>query len=251
MDAYVYGVTRSAAAPPPSTTGVDGQTVEAVFENGLAAIVSDAPSVPVKASRRNLMAHSQVLQAVSDQRCVLPMRFGVVMPGRAAVREELLGLHAAALLAQLDELDGLVELDVRALSSEEGLLRAAVAGRSDITRLRAQLEGQPLEATYYERIRLGELVAQAVGDVREAIAARIAGELEPHAAVAQRDDPQHEHVLASLAFLVERERVKEFDAAVERLGAQLGSDIRLRYVGPLPPHSFVDLSAELEAEAWA
>lgn len=251
MDTYVYGVVRAASTPPPSAEGVDGQAVEVVHEGELAALVSDAPAVPVKASRRNLLAHSRVLQEVADERCVLPMRFGVVMPGRAVVREELLGLHAAALRAQLDELDGLVELDVRAMADEDGLLRAAIAGRPDIERMRAQLEGKPLEATYYERIQLGEAVAQAVGNVREAVAARVVAELEPLAEAAQRSDPQHEHVLATLAFLVDRERVKKFDAAVERLGAELGPDVHLRYVGPLPPHSFVDLGTELEAGAWA
>src|SRR5881227_2514904 len=95
MDAYVYGVLRADAADArrPLGEGVDGKPVEAVTRNGLAALVSDAPRVPVRATRRNLMAHSRVLQAVIVNDCVLPMQFGLVMPDRHTVEEELLGAN--------------------------------------------------------------------------------------------------------------------------------------------------------------
>jgi hypothetical protein len=242
---------RAAAARSPSGAGVDDQPVETIVDGELAALVSDAPSVPVKASRRNLLAHSRVLREAAERSCILPMRFGVVMPDRATVREELLGPHATALAQQLEQLDGLAELDVRAMCAEDALLRAAVARHPQIKRMREALEGRPLEATYYERIQLGEHVAHAVAELRDAIAEQIVRELAPHAVAFEPGEPLHEHVLAQLAFLVERDRLDEFDAAVQRLGQELGSDVRLRYVGPLPPHSFVDLGAALEERAWA
>src|SRR3954449_5120538 len=156
MDAYVYGVIEAGAAgrrrppgggggPPgaagrsgpraggpagwrPSAEGVGDQPVELVERGELAALVSDAPRVPVKANRRNLMAHSRVLQSVIGERCVLPMRFGVVMPDRAAVEEELLAQNAEWLGAQLHVFETYVELDGRALCPEEELLRGGGGG---------------------------------------------------------------------------------------------------------------------------
>src|SRR4051812_48014964 len=94
MDAYVYGVIAAGAGLRPPADGVDDQPVELVEHGELVALVSDAPRVPVRANRRNLMAHSRVLQSVIGERCVLPMRFGVVMPDRGAVEEELLAQNA-------------------------------------------------------------------------------------------------------------------------------------------------------------
>jgi hypothetical protein len=37
---------------------------------------------------------------------------------------------------------------------------------------------------------------------------------------------------------------------VDRLGEELGPNIRVRYVGPLPPYSFATLDGT-EASAWA
>jgi hypothetical protein len=253
MDAYVYGVIGAGAAGwRPPNEGVDDQAVDLVERDGLAALVSDAPRVPVRANRRNLMAHSRVLQSVIGERCVLPMRFGVVMPDRAAVAEELLGHNGEWLSSQLSVFETYVELDVRALCPEDELLRAVVRERPQLAELRESLRGRPGPATYYERIRLGELVAGAVAEKREQIAGWVAGQLGRLAAATKLGDPLHEQMLANVAFLVDRERVQEFDAAVDALDRELGDDIRLRYTGPLPPHNFVDVEAGTEAQqAWA
>jgi len=252
MDAYVYGVIEAGAAGwRPPGEGVDDQPVELVEHDGLAALVSDAPRVPVKANRRNLMAHSRVLQSVIGERCVLPMRFGVVMPDRAAVEEELLAHNGEWLASQLSVFETYVELDVRALCPEEQLLRAVVRERPQLAELRESLRGRPGPATYYERIRLGELVAGAVAEKREQIAGWVAGKLGRLAAATKLGEPLHEQMLANVAFLVDRERIPEFDAAVDTLDRELGDDVRLRYMGPLPPHNFVDVEAGTEAQAWA
>lgn len=250
MDAYVYGVT-AAGTPAPSAEGVDGRPVELVEHGRLAALVSEAPDVPVRANRRNLTAHSRVLGEVVSERCVLPMQFGVVMPDRDAVRDELLGTHGERLAAQLDAFDPFVELDVRVLCPEDALLRSVLAERVDIAELRTSLGGRDPESSYYERIRLGELVAEAVAQRRQAVEERTAAALEPLAEASERGEPLHEQMLANLAFLVRRADVAPFDAAVEKLGAQLGPAIRVSYVGPLAPHRFVDLGAQDEVGAWA
>jgi hypothetical protein len=251
MDAYVYGVTRASASSRSSGAGVDDQPVELVAHRGLAALVSDAPTVPVKANRLNLMAHARVLHDVVAERCVLPMQFGVVMPDRGAVRDELLDAAGDGLRAQLDSLEPYVELDVRAVCSEDALLRAVVAEHPEIGELRARLEGTSPEAGYYERIRLGELVARAVEARRDAIGGRIAHALEPLAAAVEPGDILHEGMLANAAFLVRRDSLPEVDAALEAVGSELGAAIRLHCMGPLAPHNFVDMGAVLGAGAWA
>jgi Gas vesicle synthesis protein GvpL/GvpF len=243
MDAYVYGVTRAGATERSPGEGIDGQLVEVATHDGLAALVSDAPNVPVKANRRNLMAHSTVLQELVGERCVLPMRFGVVMPDRGAVATELLDAHREELTEELESFAPYVELDVRAICPEDELLASIVAERRDIAELRGATE-------YSDRIRLGELIAQAVAERKEDVTRRLVAELEPLAAASALNDPLHDQMLANAAFLVERTAVDDFDRAVERVGAAVGDVVRIRYAGPLPPHNFVDLASGTEAPAW-
>src|SRR3954470_9234805 len=134
-------------------------------------------------------------------RGVWRLQFGVVLPSRHAVEEELLGPNKESLLEHLRVLEPYVELDVRGLSAETALLQAVVAERPDIAKLRTSIEGRPVESTYHESIRLGELVAHAVAGKREEIAQRIVEQLEPLAAAARPGELLHEQMVANVAFL--------------------------------------------------
>jgi hypothetical protein len=250
-DRYVYGVVRAGAEPAVSERGVGDRPVEFVTSGKLAAMVSDSGPQEVPASRRNLMAHSKVLQEAARAGCVLPMRFGVVMPGDAAVKEELLDLHEERLLTQLETFEHLVELELKVLCPEDHLLRMVVEERPEIVERRERLEGKPPEATYYERIELGELVSSAIAAKRDEVARRVVEPLEPLAVATEIGEPLHEQMVVNVALLVERAGLPEVDKVVEALGPKLGPEFRVRYVGPLPPYSFATLDDAAGAEAWA
>jgi hypothetical protein len=48
---------------------------------------------------------------------------------------------------------------------------------------------------------------------------------------------------------VERSSREALDAAVAAVGDELAGRLRLRYVGPQPPYSFLD-AVETEEQAW-
>jgi Gas vesicle synthesis protein GvpL/GvpF len=246
---YVYGIVRAGIPMPSPPAGIEGRPVATIERPPLAALVSDAPAGPVKASRKNLMAHSNVLQQVVAERTVLPMRFGVVMPSAEAAEDELLTDHQEDLVAQLDAFEGLVELDLKIVCPKEVQMRAVVAGRPDIAQLSREIRGKPADATYYERIRLGELVAQATAGMRDELVELVVAAVEPLAVRTDIGEPAHEQMLLNVAFLAERERVDEIDRAVRSVDEELAAGMNLKYVGPLPPYRFVE--AAIEGAAWA
>lgn len=121
-------------------------------------------------------------------------------------------------------------------------MREIVHEDRDIARLRATLRGLPDDATYYDRIKLGELVAQAVERKRELDAADVIDALAPIASAVEVGDPRHARVVVNASFLVERARLAKFDEALERVAAAQSERIRFKCAGPLPPHSFVELA---------
>jgi hypothetical protein len=225
--------------------------VARVERGTIAALVSEAPEGPVKANRRNLLAHTEVLQKVVAAECVLPMRFGVVMPSETAVADQLLAAHEDALLEQLTTFHDLVELDLKVVCPEEVLLRTVLTERPELAELRDSLRSRPADSTYFERIRLGELVAAAVEEKRAALVQHTVGRLEPGALGIEVSEPAHEHMLVNVAFLVDRDGVTAFDKEVDTLARDLGPDLRCKYVGPLPPFHFVETAAEHGSAAWA
>jgi hypothetical protein len=121
----------------------------------------------------------------------------------------------------------------------------AIAGR------RERLRKLPAEAGYYERIALGEMVAAEVDRRRDADAALVLDRLEP-LAVSTRTEPSAGPDSAfNVAFLVERDRMTAFGKAVAKLGEELGDRVVLRFIGPLPPYSFVDAELTAGSGGWA
>ena len=110
---YVYGVTWSGRGRL-RRDGVHDAAVKAVDHGELAAIVSDVGGGPLRAKRRDLLRHSDVLQDAFAHAPVLPFRFGTVLESEDAVVDDLLAARYEELVALLQRFDGLSELRLRA-----------------------------------------------------------------------------------------------------------------------------------------
>lgn len=241
---YVYGVIRASTRKKPKAQGIHGDGLQVVRSGPLGALVSAVPEAELEAGREELLAHSRVLEKALENGPVLPMRFGVVMPSEAAIKDDLLDAHREELEAQLDELGDKVELNVKGLYDEEEVLREMLAEDAAVAELRAAVQGQPEDATYFERIRLGELVAQGLTAKREADEQEILARLAAHAVAIEQGKLVHEHMVVNSSFLVERAGLGKFDEALEQIAAEEHPRIGFKLTGPLPPHSFVELTVE-------
>ena len=110
-------------------------------------------------------------------------------------------------------------------------------GDEEIRALREKVRELPEDASYYDRVRLGERIVQALEQRREVEGAGIIETLEPFAgATVSNQLGAPEDVVNS--FLVERERQEEFENAVEGVGEELAGRVRLRLLGPVAPYDF-------------
>jgi hypothetical protein len=244
MSSYVYGVIPAAdAAAWPGPDGIGGP-VRAIVAGELAALVSDVPAGLTPGKRDELDAHRRVLAQAVELGTVIPMRFGMVMDDEDVVRERLLGEHAAELGALVDELDGLVQMTVRAFYAEDALLKTAVATNDEIARRSAAVAGLPELDSRPERIALGELVAAAVDQRRVRDEEALLERLRPLAEEVRVEAPGSERVALNAQLLVSRNRRAALDAEIADLGPALEGYLGLRYIGPLPPYSFSSLELE-------
>jgi hypothetical protein len=228
---YVYGIAHDDVDLDVGA-GVSGGDVRTVEHDGLAALVSDVPPGTVRAKRRDLLAHSDVLQAAFAGGTVLPLRFGTVFDDDAAVVDELLAARHDELVGLLRSLDGLAELTVKADFSEDEVLAEIVHEDQQVARLRAQ-GGRDVE--------LGEAVARALAARRERAAAHVLDSLDRLAREVSVDELRGEYEVLRASFLVERAQLEPFDARMDELAREHAGTVLFRYVGPLPPHSFVKL----------
>src|SRR4051794_34763344 len=110
---YVYGLTWSGHGAARGH-GVGDAAVTMLEHGELAAIVSNVGDGSLRAKRRDLLRHSEVLQHAFTSAAVLPFRFGTVFESEDAVVDELLTARYEELVALLQRLEGLSELRLRA-----------------------------------------------------------------------------------------------------------------------------------------
>jgi hypothetical protein len=233
---YVYGVVPRDADPD-----LDSSDVRLVRANGVAALVSDAEDAPVFATRENLTEHARILQEAMDScGAVLPMRFGIVMP-ESVLRSEFLDRRAPELSRLIDQVTGRVELNLRGFWEEEKLLREVVESEPALARRREEVRQMPGDAGHFAKIELGEAVAKAVQARTQREQQRILSVLSAGALDVRVQDPTYEHMLVRAAFLIERAHVPQFEKAAEQVASDAPEWVRLKLLGPVPPHSFVEL----------
>ncbi len=248
MPLHVYGVTRADVVLPDGLQGLYDAPVTTVADDGLAALVSECPDTPT-ARRAELMAHARVLEQVVETETVLPMQFGMCMPDDQTVRHELLVTHRPRLGALLSQLDGAVQLTVKVVYREDDALREVLHRSPPLLRMRERLASIPADAAHFKQAEFGQQVAAELERMSSRDGAEILGALTPLCLAHAEGKLLSPYHILNTAFLVRREARARFDAAVGAIGEQWNEVGTVRYLGPQPPYSFVDLEAG--DPAWA
>ncbi|MEO3785467.1 GvpL/GvpF family gas vesicle protein [Actinocorallia sp. B10E7] len=236
---YVYGVIPADAELPEALEGTGGGEVFLVEVGDVAAVVSEfLPSGPL-GSRDDLLAHEGVVAAVAEHTTVLPLRFGAVVTTADAVAEEMLNPHHDWFVSVLEDLKGRHEFVVIGTYVEETVLREVLEEQPEVRRLQQTTRDMPEDAAYYDRIRLGELIVQALEQKRQADTDALTETLSPHALAVSPREPKDEETAADVAFLVDDDGRARFEQEVDELGERWDGRIRLRLLGPLAPYDFV------------
>jgi hypothetical protein len=225
---YLYGITRPRDVPQR----LREQKVFLVEAEERAAVVSELGEGPIEATRRNLLAHADVVEQLHEEAVVLPARFGYVLESQEDALE-LLALPEIEHLLELHE--GTCELTLRG-KYEESVL-AEVGG--SLQPLRDAYRSSPsVEAG----IALGEAVGEALAARRAFDRSLVLDGLRPLVLDVVEGDPAGEFAAFDLALLVERAQVEAVEKQVEELSSRLSPPLHFRLVGPLPPYSFVRLA---------
>jgi Gas vesicle synthesis protein GvpL/GvpF len=226
---YLYGITR----PREVAERLAADGVYLVAEDGRAAIVSDLEEDgPVEATRRNLLAHADVVEQLHDEAVVLPARFGHVMESR----EEALELIALPEIGQLLERhERTCELTLKGKYEESVLAEIGAE-------LQSLRDAYRVEPSVEVGIALGEAVTEGLAERRVRDEALVLDELSPLILDFISSKPAGELAAFDLALLVDRDRVEAIEKRVEWLTTRLSPPLHFKLVGPLPPYSFVQLA---------
>jgi hypothetical protein len=238
---YLYCIVRPGTTDGLDLRGIDDQPISVVADADLAVLVSPSAVKRYRLSRQYTLGHELIIERAMTRGTVLPIKFGTVAETEDAIREKVLQARSDDLRRLMIAMDGKVELGLKVIWNQERIYADIVARDAKIRGLRDQLAGRPPSEAHYERVRLGELVEEALTDRRLEDADAIMARLEPLSNDTRRNDIYGEMMILNAAFLVETAREAEFDAVIQALDAELNNLMTFKYIGPLPPFNFVDL----------
>jgi hypothetical protein len=237
---YVYGLVRDDGTPLPEVGGVGGQRLRIVPAGAgldLAAVVSDAPAADHTMGRADLLAHSDVLQALVAERDVVPIRFGSLYRSEDQMCGELLGANLGELERLARSVAGMVEMQAKVVYVESAVTAEIVAADRRLRKLRAASRSAPHDQG--TQIELGRRFASALDARRAADGRALSRRLGKVAAATTADDAPGDFGVAVIACLVPRARLGAFDAELGRVEAEHAGRLTMRVLGPLPPYTFV------------
>jgi hypothetical protein len=244
---WVYGVVPAGSSLEELERREGLPDVEVVEVGDLAAIVGDVPEEDEKATRDQALAHARVLEAAVVDAPVVPFRFGIIVPTDEQVTSDILEARRDELTELLKRVEDRVQMTLKVYYHDEPLLREIVESEPEIQQLREAMSEGPEEATRDVRVRLGELVSNAVEQRRQRDGAEILEQLKPVSQAAVEGTLEREFMVLNTPFLLERDRQEEFESTLEEVAEERSERMRFRLLGPMPAYDFIDV----EEPAWA
>lgn len=219
-----------AAAALPHGSRADG--LQRIVRGGLAAVVSrlDEPARLEAPTKADLLEYARVIRSQHAVADVVPMRFGSVLPGEEEVRAHL-DEQREAYVNTLTRVAGCVELGVRVLLSVSSSPTVPDMSVKPVSRS---------GAAYLEARRRHYSAENQLRERCEALERSLLSKVGPLCREHRTERPAPrpgEPSLCSLYFLVPREQVPAFRAAVSSIPVEFNTDIALS--GPWPPFNFV------------
>jgi hypothetical protein len=239
---YIYGIVPGDVEPNGDGRGVGDPPakVDVVRHGDIAALVSEIDTSRPLGRPEDLVAHQQLLDAASAEAPILPLRFGAVVSSREAVTEELLAPHHDEFAEALSQLEGCAEYVVKGRYAEEAVLQEVLSQSTEAARLREEIRSTGDEnATRNERIKLGELINNAVTAKREADTRALGDAVGPYCLASNVRQPTHELDAVNTALLIKTAGQGEVEQAVDKVARDWAGRVSVRVLGPMAPYDFV------------
>src|SRR6516165_3718070 len=244
---YVYGIIPAREPGSFGRMGIGGagERVYAVTHGDIAAVVSRTAVFIFDPTRENALAHEHVIETVMKTHTIIPMSFGTVFRTDDDIREVLRSIYASV-KDVLKQMSGKVEFGLKVTWDRDHIIDELKRDHDEIHRFHQEITRKHLQSTYFARMQLGRMIDKAMAERSAEYVREIYEGLHANCVASRDNKPIGDKMIMNAAFLIEREREAEFDAAVNRIARQFGDRLNFKYTGPWPPYNFVNIRLKLK-----
>ena len=237
MRVYVYCLAEGVERLNKTQRGVSGAPVRIVKFEDLSALVSVGRSDAFKVTRKNALAHHEVVRSITEQTTPLPVRYGTIVTVQQL--SDYVSTHYRAIKAKLADVRGGVEMNVRMIRT--------IAGAD--TSQDFEKENVPGPGTAFLREKQRELLrAEAGVDQKRELSSWLReklGDLIKEERISLV--PSQTVILARADHLIERIDVQEYRTKMAK-AVEERPEVRFMVSGPWPPYSFANIELEFSRQ---
>ena len=247
---HLHGVTEASQSLNISLREAgngDGQICAITYKD-LSAIVSDSPPCDPKTLRkdllvRHLLAHQKTIEALMNCCAIIPIKFGSFAHTDQEV-ERMLTDGYSLFKFLLPWAREKTEFELAVSWDRERIFKILHAEEPQLQFLQKEIEGASGEDSLSKKIELGKAVHGALLRRRALFKEKILVQLEDAAESRCEHDPMDDLMILNAAFLLQKEREREFERRVGQLDQAFSGQAFFKLVGPLPLYSFNSLEIE-------
>src|SRR5579859_2789526 len=242
---YIYGIMGIPQRQELGPIGIGGRgdIVYVLPYENIAAIVSNSPIVKYAVTRDNAIAHAKVLEMAVEEGTTLPVRFCTIAANKEIIVEKILQTRYQEFLDLLKAMEGKVELGVRARWTDLNAIFAEVVeeNKNIKTLKEAVLNEKNKQVEHAGRIKVGQLVQKALEQKKKREVEELIEALRPLYLDWKENQLYGEMNLVNAAFLVAKEKERDFDQKIYDLEKTYAGRKQLKYTASLVPYNFVEV----------
>ena len=241
---YIYGIIKTDKEKSFGPCGINtDEKVYTISHQDIACIVSKSPvqdysSMLKETLGHYLVKHQTIIEKIMREYTIIPMKFGTfAFNDDEAI--EVLKRGYCQFKELLINMDGKIELDVAATYNDlDSIIKEIADVDEGIREFKAEIAKRPSSQTLQDRIKIGMMIKEALSKRREKEQSHIIEFLKGVAVDFQKHQVMDDKMILNCAFLLEKSKEINFDAALKELNQEYKEKVNFRCVGPLPPYSF-------------
>ena len=227
--------------------GVDGAEVYSLGDGRVSAVVSDLPDRKVRPERRKLAAHHEVLKKLMAEGRHGPA--DGLRPDRRRPRGGPADPQAQLdwpSTSRSDASSGKVEMGLRVSWDVPNIFEYALKHPPRARRPpRPHIFRGGRDPSQDDKIEVGRTFDRLMTEDREAHADRVSRVLEAHCSEIRSNKIRNDREVLNLACLVDRDKMKDFEAGVIEAARSFDNHFAFDFNGPWPPHNFVEIDLRM------
>jgi len=221
--------------------GISGADLSVIFFDEIAAVVSDIKNANIITDKTNAVEYAKVIENLSQQFTLLPVRYGSIMESSELV-QNMLKKNYSKFHENLEKVENKVEFGLKVFCDSKKIKEELVTKLElDLVPKSIQKHKTSIYTEYIDKKlkehQLEKLLLEYVDTIIQDITSRLS-KMNP---IHKFKKMESESKIIDAVFLIKKSKQEDLITTVKDLQNK-HTGLRLMLTGPWPPYNFVDIT---------